>query len=168
MSRKLKRHVEEAAGELNLVPYMDIVVNLILFLMLSSTGLVQFGVLNVSAPAIGGGGGEPEEQKEPPLNLTIAISPKGFFVAGNGAGLAAPGSSTEPSIPKKGNDYDYAALTARLVEVKSAARNETKVIITGDPGTAYEVIIGVMDASRQTSPTDILFPDVMLSPGLAQ
>jgi biopolymer transport protein TolR len=167
MSRKLKRHVEEAAGELNLVPYMDIVVNLILFLMLSSTGLVQFGVINVSAPAIGGGG-EPEEQKDPPLNLTVAISPRGFFVAGTAAVLPAPGSSNEPSIPKKGNDYDYAALTAKLVEVKSAFRNETKIIITGDPGTAYEVIIGVMDASRQTSPTDILFPDVMLSPGIAQ
>ncbi|MCC6808433.1 MAG: biopolymer transporter ExbD [Deltaproteobacteria bacterium] len=167
MARKLKRHVEEAAGELNLVPYMDIVVNLILFLMLSSTGLVQFGVINVSAPAIGGGG-EPEEQKDPPLNLTVAISSKGFFVAGTGGVLPAPGSSTEPSIPKLGDKYDYAALTKKLIEVKSAFRNETKVIVTGDPGTAYEVIIGVMDASRQDGPNNILFPDVMLSPGIAQ
>jgi biopolymer transport protein TolR len=168
MSRKLKRHTEEAAGELNLVPYMDIVVNLILFLMLSSTGLVQFGVINVSAPAIGGGSGESDEPKEPPLNLTIAISPKGFFVAGNGGVLPAPGSSNEPSIPKVAGKYDYAALTKKLVEVKSAFRNETKVIVTGDPGTPYEVIVGVMDASRQSEPNNLLFPDVMLSPGLAQ
>ena len=82
--------------------------------------------------------------------------------------MAAPGSQTEPTIPKVNDKYDYAALTKKLVEVKSVFHNETKVIITGDSTVPYEVIVGVMDASRQDSVGDnanILFPDVMLSPG---
>lgn len=169
MGRKSRHQQEEAAGELNLVPYMDIVVNLILFLMLSSTGLVQFGVINVSAPAIGGGGEASDEPKDPPLNLTIGVSSRGFIVAGNGGVLPAPGTTTEPTIPKQGDKYDYAALTKKLVEVKSAFRNETKVIVSGEPGTPYEVIIGVMDASRQEGfAGQTLFPDVMLSPGVTE
>jgi len=165
--KRSKRHQEEEAGELNLVPYMDIVVNLILFLMLSSTGLVAFGVLNVSAPAIGAGdGAPPEEPKDPPLNLTVGISSKGFYVAGTGAGLPAPGSTSEPTILKQGDKYNYAELTKKLVEVKSVFPNEVKVIITGDSTIPYETIVGVMDAARQDG-TRVLFPDVMLSPGIA-
>jgi biopolymer transport protein TolR len=169
MSRK-KRMEEAPMGELNLVPYMDIVVNLILFLMLSSTGLVSFGIINVSAPAIGPGGDPPpDEPKEPPLNLTVNIMQKGFLVVGSGANLPAPGSTRDPSIPKQGDKYDFAALTKKLVEVKSAARNETKIVIQGEPGTTYETVVGVMDASRTEGfMGQELFPDVMLSPGMAE
>jgi biopolymer transport protein TolR len=149
-----KGRVVDVVGELNLVPYMDIVVNLILFLMLSSTGLVQLGVLNVSAPKLG----DPTPVTDPPLSLTVTILPSGFVVSG---------ASGEPAIPKKGDAYDYAALTAKMVEVKRAFRNETKVTITGEPEIAYAVVVGVMDATRQSG-GEALFPDVMLMPGLAR
>jgi len=163
MAGRVKRHMEEIKGELNLVPYMDIVVNLILFLMLSSTGFLQFGVVNVSAPALGGSSSD-DTPKEEPLNLTIGISPKGLYLAGSGGVLPAPGTATEPTIPKTGDDYDYAALTKKLVEIKTTFHNETKVIIQGDPKIPYETVIKVMDAARQDGP-NILFPDVLLSPG---
>jgi len=169
MSRKKRHMQEESMGELNLVPYMDIVVNLILFLMLSSTGLVSFGILNVSAPALGGGGDPVEEPKEPPLNLTVGIAAGGFYIAGNGGVLPAPGSTQEPTILKLGDKYDYPALTKKLAEVKSIFRNETKIIIQGAPNTQYEVVVGVMDASRTEGlGGQELFPDVMLSPGMAE
>lgn len=158
------RHKEHGAGELNLVPYMDIVVNLILFLMLSSTGLTQFGVINVSAPTIGGGEAA-EEKTDVPLNLTVAIIEKGFYVSGTGGNLAAAGNSTsEPTIAKTGGDYDYAALKKQMVELKSLFPKETKLIITGNSDIAYDVIIKVMDATRNDGP-NILFPDVTMSPG---
>ncbi len=162
--KRVKRHTEEMVGELNLVPYMDIVVNLILFLMLTSTGLVQFGVINVSAPAIGSGDPTDAPQDQA-LNLTVAISQRGFFVSGTGGNLpAAAAADGAPSIPKVNDQYDYAALTKKIVEVKSVFPRETKLIITGDATTPYEVIVSVMDATRQDG-TNILFPDVLLSPG---
>mgnify|MGYP006783017883 CR=1 FL=1 len=35
---------EEHTGELNIVPYLDVVVNLVMFMLLSMTGLIALGV----------------------------------------------------------------------------------------------------------------------------
>lgn len=145
---------------------MDIVVNLILFLILTTTGLTSFGVINVSAPQIGSGDSSAEAPTDQPLNLTVGISTRGFFVSGSGGNLPAPGSGgDQPSIPKINDTYDYAALTKKMVEIKSVFPRETKLIITGDPGTVYDVIVQVMDATRNDGPNQ-LFPDVLLSPGV--
>ena len=57
--RKLKANEEGHAGELNIVPYLDILMNLIIFMLLSMTGLAAFGILNVSAPNYGPSVGGP-------------------------------------------------------------------------------------------------------------
>jgi len=55
--RKLRPSAEEGHGELNIVPYLDILMNLIIFMLLSMTGLAAFGILNVNAPNYGGQAG---------------------------------------------------------------------------------------------------------------
>src|SRR4051794_38957215 len=104
--RKLRPKEEEETGELNIVPYLDIMMNLIMFMLLSMTGLVCFGVLNVAAPKYGGptAGGATEDSNKPKLLLTVLISDKGFFVAGSGGVLpgdtGAPASAEgQPTIP---------------------------------------------------------------------
>ena len=87
MRRRL--HDEEHAGELNIVPYLDIVTNLVMFMLLSMTGLLAFGVVNVSAPKIGDAVAPGSDQ--PRLLLTVAISRRGFYVAGAGGVLGGPG-----------------------------------------------------------------------------
>jgi biopolymer transport protein TolR len=173
--RKLKPREEEHVGELNIVPYLDILMNLIIFMLLSMTGLAAFGILNVNAPNYGppGGAGAAPEQGEK-LLLTVAISHKGFFIAGAGAVLGdeSAGSGTQinadrpPTIPKKPDgNYDYAGLTAKIVTVKKAFPNETKVIIVGEADTLYETLITTMDSLRETAGGEhqILFPDVTLA-----
>ena len=58
-TRRMRDHVEEIeeeAGELNLVPYMDIVTNIIIFLLASVVNQVALGNINVSvADHLGGG-----------------------------------------------------------------------------------------------------------------
>ena len=54
-TRRMRDHVEELeeeAGELNLVPYMDIVTNIIIFLLASVVNQVALGNINVSSPTI--------------------------------------------------------------------------------------------------------------------
>ena len=51
--RRMRDHdeeIEEEAGELNLVPYMDIVTNIIIFLLASVVNQVALGNINVSSP----------------------------------------------------------------------------------------------------------------------
>lgn len=166
--RKLKPRPHEHTGELNLVPYLDITVNLVMFMLLSITGLLEFASINVNAPkyGVGAGAGDPTEKR---LLLTVAISKKGFFIAGAGAILgqeeesgAGPTVAGEPTIPLRGDDYDYASLTEKLSQVKAAFPNETKVIFAADPDVRYEAVVRTMDAAREHEGKP-LFYDVSLS-----
>jgi len=144
-------HPEEATGELNIVPYLDVVVNLVIFMLLSMTGLISLGVLNVSAPRISTEAAAPGESG-PKLLLTVAIGRQGFYVAGAGGVLGSEASATDmerpPTIPLKGDRYDYEALTSELVKIKEQYPNETQVILSADPGILYDTLIQTMDACR--------------------
>jgi biopolymer transport protein TolR len=154
MRRRIR--VEEETGELNIVPYLDVVVNLVMFMLLSMTGLVSLGVLNVSAPKIGGEqAAAAAAENEPKLLLTVAIGREGFYVAGsNGVlGKDAPADAGRPpTVPRRPDGgYDFAALTAQLQQIKDRFPNETAVILSADPDVVYDTLIQTMDACREAT-----------------
>jgi len=166
-TRRMRDHVEELeeeAGELNLVPYMDIVTNIIIFLLASVVNQVSLGNINVSVPTLSAGGAsstdEPPPEK-PPLNLTVSVGASGFILAASGGVL--------PVIPKLGNgQYDYKSLTAKLKEIKAAPDNaaETKANFNADATTPYDVVVATLDAMRTTEDGKMLFPDVAFAAGI--
>lgn len=164
--RRMKEHneeIEEEAGEINLVPYMDIVTNIIIFLLASVVNQVSIGNVNVSVPTLSSAGGSASDDKpdKPPLNLTVSVGASGFTVAASGGVL--------PVIPKLPNgQYDYAVLTKRLLEIKSSPDNasETKVNFNADASTSYDIVVATLDAMRQDEGGKILFPDVAFSAGI--
>src|SRR5687767_4176296 len=83
--RKAKPHEHDPSeeGEINLVAYLDIVTNIIMFLLVTVTAVIATVDINVSSPNLGGAGqgGAPQPNQ---LNLTITITPTGFTVAGSG------------------------------------------------------------------------------------
>ena len=169
-------HAHEHTGELNIVPYLDIVVNLVMFMLLSMTGLISLGVLNVSAPKISqGGAGGAEAQEKPKLLLTVAVGKQGFYIAGAGGVLGKDSSSADtsrpPTIPLREGKYDYGALTEQMKVIKEQFPNETQLILSADADVIYEVLVQTMDACREyshknpdgTSERKPLFFDVSLS-----
>jgi biopolymer transport protein ExbD len=166
---------EEHAGELNIVPYLDVVVNLVMFMLLSMTGLIALGVVNVSAPKIGGETAPAAAADQPKLLLTVAIAKTGFYVAGAGGVLGAdaakPDATRPPTIPLRDGRYDYAALAEQMKTIKDRFPNETAVILSADPDVVYDVLIQTMDACREatlrrpdgSSERRPLFYDVSLS-----
>ncbi|HEX6838345.1 MAG TPA: biopolymer transporter ExbD [Polyangia bacterium] len=197
--RKIREQAEELAeegGELNLVPYLDIVTNVIMFLLATITFAAALGDINVSSPTTAS---QAQLQNQPPpepkneLNLTVSVSDKGFTIAASGAvlysgfsidaagNLQQPAGATLPTIPKKGNDFDYDGLSRAMAQIKSSptAKNETKVIVNANPEIVYDVIVQVLDACRGKSipvpdpdhPGKMMegyerFGDVLLSAGL--
>ncbi|WP_426751363.1 ExbD/TolR family protein [Myxococcus sp. Y35] len=163
--RKLKVREEEESGELNIVPYLDILMNLIIFMLLSITGLATFGIINVNAPAYGGptaGMTQENPDDAPKLTLSVLISKKGHFVSSENAILGEAGA---PTIPVKADGtHDFGALNAKMVEIKSAFPQETKVIVGADPDVPYETLTQTLDAIRETQGRErrLLFPDVTL------
>lgn len=160
--RDQNEELEEEAGELNLVPYMDIVTNIIIFLLATVQYNVALGNVNVSVPTISSGGGAAaEEPEKPPLNLTITAAASGFIIAAAGGQI--------PSIPKLPNgDYDYKALTEKLMEIKADPANtdETKATFNADAQIPYEIVIKTLDAMREDTKGKQLFPDVAFAAGI--
>jgi len=165
--RRMRDHVEEIedeAGELNLVPYMDIVTNIIIFLLASMINQVSLANINVSVPSISGGGASAEDTpppEKPPLNLTVSVGASGFTIAASGGVL--------PIVPKKPNgQYDYTTLTTKLKEIKSSADNadETKATFNADANVPYDIVVATLDAMRTTEEGKALFPDILFAAGI--
>jgi len=162
--REHVEEIEEEAGELNLVPYMDIVTNIIIFLLASVVNQVSLSNINVTVPSISSGGGDSADNEpppKPPLNLTVSVGASGFTIAASGGVL--------PIVPKtpKGQ-YDYALLTTKLKEIKDAPDNagETKANFSADANVPYDVVVATLDAMRTTDDGKVLFPDVAFAAGI--
>jgi biopolymer transport protein TolR len=163
--RRMKAHSDEAEEEnveLNLVPYLDIVTNIIIFLLASVAYNVSFGNVNVTLPTLAGaGGGVAEEPQKPPLNLTVTAGGSGFIIGASG-GMLAP----IPKLPEGG--YDYKALTQKLMEIKAVPDNaeETKATFNADAHIPYQVVIETLDSMREDTSGRLLFPDVVFAAGI--
>jgi biopolymer transport protein ExbD len=147
---------ESDTGELNIVPYLDIVTNLVMFILLSMAGLFSLGVINVSAPKIAAEGSAAAADQGPKLLLTVAISRKGFYVAGAGgvlggaADLPSVDATRPPTVPLRADgSYDYPALTEQMRKVKERHPAETNLILSADADVPYDVLIQTMDACRE-------------------
>jgi biopolymer transport protein ExbD len=136
--------------ELNLVPYLDIVTNIIMFMLVTTTALAAVGVIDAGAA---------KECKNctgsrEGLGLTVAVTAQAFSVTAAGRELRAV-PMLAPDLCKKTRDgeapicHDFDALTRLAAEVKSAHPAETRVSITADDGTPYHLIVGTLDALRE-------------------
>ncbi len=176
-----REHEEDEIGELNIVPYLDIVTNLVMFMLLSMAGVISLGVLDVGTPKLGEPSGASaqaaDQPQEQPLMLTVAISDKGFYIAGAGGVLpGSPDAATldtknPPTVGRRGGDYDFDGLTEKLALIKSTFEKEKKVILVAEPEIPYDILIQTMDACREqkvkgadgATTTKQLFPEVWLS-----
>ncbi len=170
----------EASGELNIVPFLDIVVNIIMFLLTLTAYIVTTTELDARLPVTsrGGRGGV---QPQATLNLSVTIAENGIIVAGSG-GKLAPGCTQMqpgrvitvtnlPSATSDGNGdglpdiYNWAGLTRCLATVKGQFPDESQVIISADPNVEYRHLIAAMDAVRADGELP-LFPEMLLSAGV--
>ena len=178
----------EHMGELNIVPFLDIVVNIIIFLLATMEAVLTIAQIDAQLPSLGRRVGRTQLEEGSTLNLSVTITAGGIIVSGSG-GKLAPGCTdmqsgrviTVPSLPRGGFEWTQQrregdriltspgrsaeALTECVRRVKSQFPDETQVILSADPEIEFENIVGAMDALRGQGP-DELFPDVMLSAGV--
>lgn len=159
----------EMQGELNIIPFLDITVNLIMFLLIMVSAIAFFAQLEARLPQYGGGGVGKRASDEPRLNLNLTVVENGIIVTGSG-GKLAPGCKNTSSgrvitVGKKSNEYDWASLTECVAHVKQEFPDETQVTVSADPLIQYEHVVHAMDAVRNQGETE-LFPDVLLSAGV--
>ena len=159
----------ELDEELNIVPFLDIVINLIMFLLMSVSAVAFFAQVEASLPQYGAGsssGARPEN----PLNLTVTVVAQGVIVTGSARTLG-PGCETSASgrvitVPRRGDAYDWEQLTACAQKVKAEFPNENTFQILADPAIEYQHVISAMDAMRTTAAGDPLFGEARLQAGV--
>ncbi len=159
---------DELDDELNIVPFLDIVINLIMFLLILLTTVGFYTQVSAELPTFGGGRGVAPD--EPPLNLSLFITDQGIIVTGS-AGKLAPGCERTQtgdviSVPMAGNDYDWAGLRTCVARVKQEFENENQITVSADNLIQYQHVLAAMDAVRETDGGEPLFNDVRISAGV--
>jgi biopolymer transport protein ExbD len=158
----------EEAGELNIVPYLDIITNILMF-VLATVAVTFVTSIDTTPPSIGGGKVRADVSSKA-LNLSAWITNQGVSLKTSSGNIATGcqdvgGGVTIPKLPSPGgtgDEYDYKNLTACAKRLKNARpdfKDETQVTITANPGVDYRTVIGVMDALRADGEEE-LFPEV--------
>ncbi len=171
VKRKTKAHeldISEQDDELNIVPFLDIVINLIMFLLMTISSVAFFAQVDATLPTLGSSRGS--RGAEETLDLKVHLTSEGIMMAGSRGKLAPGCHETAPGrvfavAPTPDGAYDWAALTACAATLKTAFPNETRVTLSADPAIHYEHVIHAMDALRSRGDDD-LFPEVLLSGGI--
>jgi biopolymer transport protein TolR len=171
--RKRTKHHEpdpsEVAGELNIIPFLDIVVNLIMFLLATSEAVLAICQIEAQLPQVGAGRRSAVAVGSS-LNLNVTVTSEGVIVSGAG-GKLAPGCENTAggrviTVPKLGNgQYDWAGLSTCVSRVKVRFPDEEQVTMSADPTIEYEHFVHAMDAVRSKG-AEQLFPQIMLSAGV--
>jgi biopolymer transport protein ExbD len=127
-----RRKLEEP--EINLIPFIDVLLVVLIFLMLSTT-YSKFTELQINLPAA-----EAEKLRERPGEVVVAIAADGRYAINR---QAVDGRSVE-------------ALTATLAAA-AAGRPDVVVIISADAMTSHQAVVNVMDAARRAGLTRLTF-----------
>jgi len=165
----------EEGGEINVVPFLDIITNVLMFVL--ATVAVTFTATIDSTPPMRG----LRPPTTQPLDFTVLVVNEGFSLKTHGGNVATGCSEagTGVAIPKtKDGAYDYEALRACASKLKSSttgtrgtsgttgttgvtdSKSEQMVTVSANPSVPYQVVINTVDAVRKSESGDDLFPDV--------
>ncbi len=120
--------------EINLIPFIDVLLVVLIFLMLSTT-YSKFTELQLTLPTA-----DAQQLKERPAEVIVAISADGrYSIDGN----AVEGRSVD-------------LLTAALVQ-SAQGKQEPVVIVSADAATPHQAVVNAMDAARRANLTRLTF-----------
>lgn len=130
---KFRRHGSEPP-EINLIPFIDVLLVVLIFLMLSTT-YSKFTELQITLPTANA-----ESLQERPGEIVVAV--------------AADGRYSVNRVPVEGRTVEL--LTAAL----AAAAREQKdpvVIVSADATAPHQTVVNVMDAARRANLARLTF-----------
>lgn len=120
--------------EINLIPFIDILLVVLIFLMLTTT-YNRYAELRIRLPVANA-----EAPRPSPQEIAVAVTQDGRYVVQRQA-LASP---------------TVAALVEALREA-AAGMNNPVVVINADASTAHQAVVNVMDAARRSGLGQITF-----------
>ena len=120
--------------EINLIPFIDVLLVILIFLMLSTT-YSKFTEMQLRLPVA-----DADAQRDYPKEVIVAVSSDGTYAVNRGV---IEGRSVE-------------AVTAALLQGAKAGK-DTVVIISADANARHQSVVTVMEAARRADLTQITF-----------
>jgi biopolymer transport protein ExbD len=120
--------------EINLIPFIDVLLVILIFLMLSTT-YSKFTELQITLPSA-----DAEKLKDRPQEIIVAISADGRYVINR--------------QPIEGRSVEV--LGAALHEA-AGGHTDASLIISADAAAAHQSVINVMDAARREGLSRVTF-----------
>lgn len=120
--------------EINLIPFIDVLLVVLIFLMLSTT-YSKFTEMQLRLPVA-----DTDAQRDYPKELVVAVS--------------ADGAYSINRTPVVGRSLDN---IAQALAEGSKAGKDTVVIISADASAKHQSVVTVMEAARRTGLTQITF-----------
>ena len=127
-----KRHSEEP--EINLIPFIDVLLVVLIFLMLSTT-YSKFTELQISLPTA-----DAEKLQERPTEIIVAVSGDGRYAINH--------------QPVEGRSVE---LLSQALSQAAAGHADAMVIVSADAAAAHQSVINVMDAARRAGLSKLTF-----------
>ena len=123
-----------AEPEINLIPFIDVLLVVLIFLMLSTT-YSKFTELQVKLPTA-----DAEQQRDYPKEIIVAVSSDGRYMVNktlvNGRGVEVLGAA---------------------LSLAAKAGKDSVIIISADASATHQAVISVMEAARREGLTQITF-----------
>jgi biopolymer transport protein ExbD len=160
-----KEGSSDVVVDLNLTPLMDVMSN-ILFFLLASFGAAIVSFLNASVPVQSDT--PPPEMPKNAVVLTVQMAKDGYKLNASNDWLQLDElNQLKQIIPKAGKSYDDKSLNAAVYKIKEKyPGSETLMLVPDDPNL-YDEVVGAMEACREyrlDSKRKVrLFPKVVIS-----
>ncbi len=157
--RKGGRRQNQETAELNITAFMNLMVILVPFLLITAV-FSRLTILELNLP---GSSTEPVEPEEQVFQLEIIVRDDRIEVGDRNQGLLGIYPNSEDG------EYDYQALTDKLVELKDRYEEKTDASILLESEIAYDTLVQVMDRVRIAESVEEesivrrdLFPDISI------
>lgn len=156
ISRSYRARHRVGADELNITAFMNLMVVLVPFLLLSAV-FSRLTILQLNLP----GDSVPVEAAAQ-LQLEVIVRRDRIDVADRGTGLLK-------RLPNVDSGYDYKGLNDYLQTVKAQFPQKTDATILLEPDTSYDIVVQAMDAVRSFTAVEggkarlgELFPEISI------
>ncbi len=134
MTMNFRSHKAGDEPEINLIPFIDVLLVILIFLMLSTT-YSKFTELKITLPVA-----DAERARDYPKEIVVGVSSDGRYTVNRQAVAGR----------------DLATLTAAL-SLAAAGNTERMVVISADANAAHQSVINVMDAARRAGLGQLTF-----------
>ncbi|MBU1665477.1 MAG: biopolymer transporter ExbD [Gammaproteobacteria bacterium] len=129
-----QRHIRRDDPEINLIPLIDVLLVIVIFLMVTTT-YARFSELQINLPEAKG-----DSAKEMPAQITVNVDDRGSYAV-NTTGVA------------------YAGVESLVQALKTAAgeQSDPVIVISADAHASHQSVVRVMDAARRAGYPRVTF-----------